>query len=302
MSKSLREDLAAIWRVGVEGVNVERLIEEYLVVDGNRLIIGDQSLPLEEVQKISVIGAGKAAANMAAAAERVLAKQVDAGLVAGWVNIPEGCERPSRVIRQHAARPAGVNEPTEVGVFGTQQMLDLVETGNRELTERGIPLSRHLVLCLISGGGSALMPLPANGVTLEQKQAVTRFLSATGATINEINTVRKQLSGVKGGRLKAFCSGTKLVGLILSDVLGDPLDVIASGPTVDNETTAEDAMAVLEKYGFGHQTSDFGLQEYLAKADPEARNPKPATLSSATTQRQSTRQVLKRKNAAIRTR
>jgi len=127
----------------------------------------------------------------------------------------------------------------------------------------------------MSGGGSALMPLPAEGVTLEQKLAVTRFLSASGATINEINTVRKQLSGIKGGELKRFCWGTKLVGLILSDVLGDPLDVIASGPTVDNETTAQDAIKVLEKYDFRLQTSGIRLQERCSRIIPEVRSPKP---------------------------
>ena len=269
---SLREDLKAIWQAGVDGVDVRRLVEEHVTVEDDFLTIDDMMFSLAEPAKISVIGAGKATAGMAAAIEQVLARQIDAGMVAGFINIPEGCEQPLRVIRQHIARPAGVNEPTEAGVFGTQQMLDLIATVNSELTERSIPLSRHLVLCLMSGGGSALMPLPMSGVTLEQKLAVTRFLSAAGATINEINTVRKQLSGIKGGKLKQYCSGTKLVGLILSDVLGDPLDVIASGPTVDNETTAEDAINVLDKYGFWLQTSDLRLREELSKANPEVRS------------------------------
>ncbi len=250
MTNRLREDMLAIWRAGVDGVNVRRLVEGHLSIERDRLIIGETSHPLADIRKISVIGAGKAGVGMAAAVERVLTSQIDAGMVGGWINVPEGCEQELRVIRQHVARPAGVNEPTEAGVFGTRQMLALIEAANRELAAQGIPLSRHLVLCLMSGGGSALMPLPAPGVTLEQKLAVTRFLSAAGATIDEINTVRKQLSGVKGGKLKQACRGTTLVGLILSDVLGDPLDVIASGPTVDNTTTALDAVKVLEKFGF----------------------------------------------------
>ena len=272
MTNSLREDLKAIWQAGVDGVDVRRLIEEHVTVEDDFLTIDDMTFSLVEPAKISVIGAGKATAGMAAAIEQVLARQINAGMVAGFINIPEGCEQPLRVIRQHIARPAGINEPTEAGVFGTQQMLDLIATVNRELTERNIPLSRHFVLCLMSGGGSALMPLPMSGVTLEQKLAVTRFLSAAGATINEINTVRKQLSGIKGGKLKQFCSDTKLVGFILSDVLGDPLDVIASGPTVDNATTTEDAINVLDKYGFWLQTSDLRLREVLSKANPNVRN------------------------------
>ena len=260
---SLQEDLKAIWQAGVDGVDVRRLIGEHVTVEDDFLTIDDMPFSLAEPAKISVIGAGKATAGMATAIEQVLARQIDAGMVAGFINIPEGCEQPLRVIRQHIARPAGVNEPTEAGVFGTQQMLDLIATVNRELTERNIPLSRHLVLCLMSGGGSALMPLPADGVTLAQKLAVTRFLSAAGATINEINTVRKQLSGIKGGMLKQFCNGTKLVGLILSDVLGDPLDVIASGPTVDNETTAEDAINVLDKFGFERPMQKSDLPQEL---------------------------------------
>lgn len=252
----LREDLTAIWHAGIEGVNVERLIAECVTVEADNLVIGEMRLPLDRVQKISVIGAGKAAAGMAAAVEKTLSCQIDAGIVAGWVNIPEGCEQSLRVVRQHPARPSGVNEPTETGVAGTKNMLAMIESTNRELIQKSVPLSQHLVLCLISGGGSALMPLPVEGVTLAQKLAVTRFLSATGATINEINTVRKQLSGVKGGRLKRFCRGTTLVSLILSDVLGDPLDVIASGPTVDHNTTAVDAIDVLEKYGFGKSQRD----------------------------------------------
>ena len=281
MTRNLCEDLLAIWQAGVDGVDVRRLVGEAMAIErdglvppAQQLVIGDAFYPLADIKRISVIGAGKATAGMAAAVELVLAEQIDAGIVAGWVNIPDGCQAclagplcclagvPAvrsasdaaslRVIRQHVARPAGVNEPTEAGVFGTQQMLALIDATNRELSQQGIPLAQHLVLCLMSGGGSALMPLPAPGVTLEQKLAVTRFLSASGATINEINTVRKQLSGVKGGGLKEFCRGTKLVGLILSDVLGDPLDIIASGPTVDNETTAPDAVHVLDKYGFAH--------------------------------------------------
>jgi len=276
--------MLAILQAGIAGVDVRRLIGEHLAIENDQVVIGEKSYPLGDIRRISVIGAGKATAGMATAVEQVLSKQIETGIVSGWVNIPEGCEaqccpdgvpEPSlRVIRQHVARPAGVNEPTEAGVFGTQQMLAHIEKTNDELVQQGIPISQHLVICLMSGGGSALMPLPAEGVTLEQKLAVTRFLSASGATINEINTVRKQLSAVKGGGLKNFCRGTKLVGLILSDVLGDPLDIIASGPTVDNETTAQDAIMVLEKYGFGHRASDFRLQDRSLNVTPEVRSPK----------------------------
>src|SRR5262249_32124434 len=105
-----------------------------------------------------------------------------------------------------------------------------------------------VVLCLLSGGGSALLPAPVKGVTLEDKQEITQLLHACGATINEMNCVRKHLSAVKGGRLAEGFAGRALVSLIISDVIGDPLDVIASGPTAPDPTTFADALAVLEKY------------------------------------------------------
>ncbi|MDR1384414.1 MAG: DUF4147 domain-containing protein [Planctomycetaceae bacterium] len=265
----LREDMLAIWQAGVDGVNVRRLIAERVFTENSneneQIWIDEVAYPLKSIRKISVIGAGKAAAGMSAAIEQSLSQQVDTGLLSGFINIPQDCEIPLRVIRQQIARPAGVNEPTDEGVFSTRQMLQFVEKTNRELTSQNIPLSEHLVICLISGGGSALMPLPADGVTLEQKLAVTRFLSAAGATINEMNIVRKQMSDVKGGKLRRWCGGATLVTLILSDVLGDPLDIIASGPTVENLTTAADAIYVLEKYGFLQSETAAEISENVMK-------------------------------------
>ena len=131
-------------------------------------------------------------------------------------------------IHLHAARPAGVNEPTPEGVAGALEILRLVESLGPD----------DLCLCLISGGGSALMPAPVEGITLADKLAVTRHLSAAGANIEQLNTVRKQLSRIKGGGLLRACRAGRLVSLIISDVLGDPLDVIASGPTVPDSLDA----------------------------------------------------------------
>ncbi len=141
-------------------------------------------------------------------------------------------------VHVHAARPAGVNEPTAEGVAGTREILKLVSDAGE----------RDLCIALISGGGSALMPAPVDGITLEDKQNVTRFLSGAGADITELNTVRKHLSVVKGGGLLRACRAGELVTLILSDVLGDPLDLIASGPTVPDTSTIGDAIDVLRKY------------------------------------------------------
>ena len=157
----------------------------------------------------------------------------------GIVNVPEGTGRPMRAIHLHEARPAGVNHPTQEGVSGSEKMLNLLAAAGPE----------DLCLCLLSGGGSALLPAPARGLSLHDKLVVTRLLHACGATIDEMNCVRKHLSRLKGGRLAQTFRGRNLISLILSDVVGDPLDVIASGPTAADPTTYADALAILYKYG-----------------------------------------------------
>jgi hydroxypyruvate reductase/glycerate 2-kinase len=141
-------------------------------------------------------------------------------------------------IRLHGARPAGSNQPTAEGVAGVGAMLDLVASAG----------PHDVGLCLLSGGGSALLPAPVEGVTLQDKQHVTTLLHACGATINEMNCVRKHLSAIKGGRLAQAFGARPLFSLIISDVIGDPLDVIASGPTAADPTTFADALAVLGRY------------------------------------------------------
>ena len=153
-----------------------------------------------------------------------LANQLDK--VTGIVNVPADAIRPLQRIRLHAARRPASNYPTEEGVAGAEEMLVLLgSAGPNDMT-----------ICLISGGGSALLPAP-NGVSLDDKQAVTRLLHACGATIHEMNAVRKHLSRIKGGRLAQAFSGRELFSLIISDVVGDPLDVIASGPTAADPST-----------------------------------------------------------------
>ena len=154
------------------------------------------------------------------------------------LNVPDGTTRPLRAIRLNVGRPLGVNQPTAAGVGGVRDMLDQIRTVG----------PNDLGLCLLSGGGSALLPAPVEGVSLKDKQEVTTLLHASGATIDEMNCVRKHLSAVKGGRLaQAFAErACPLYSLIISDVIGDPLDVIASGPTAADPTTFADALAVLE--------------------------------------------------------
>ncbi|MCA9101940.1 MAG: DUF4147 domain-containing protein [Planctomycetales bacterium] len=254
MSK-LRDDALSIWQAGVDAVAPRRLLGEFITVDGRELVIDDEPYDLDTVGRIAVVGAGKAGAGMAAALEDTLGPDVLAEKrVEGWVNVPADCVRPLQAIHLHAARPAGLNEPTAEGVQGSRHILQIVSSLEPD----------DLCIALISGGGSALLPSPAEGVTLADKQAVTKFLSAAGANIAEINTVRKQLSSIKGGRLAAACTARRLVALVISDVIGDPLELIASGPTVPDTSTPDDALAVLTRYGALDGGVDARVFEYLA--------------------------------------
>lgn len=239
-SEQLRSDALRIWQAGVAAVDSRRLVREAIRLEDGALSIGDELIELSSVTRLIVVGCGKAGAGMAAGVEDALGETLAREKrLTGWVNVPADCVGPLGFIRLHGARPAGKNEPTEDGITGTKQILSLVE--NAEPSD--------LVLVLISGGGSALMPAPIAGVSLADKQAVTRFLSGAGADIGALNTVRKALSLVKGGGLARACRAGRMITLVISDVLGDPLDVIASGPTVESTTTTADALAVLANFG-----------------------------------------------------
>ena len=178
-----------------------------------------------------VIGAGKGAAAMAETVEDHWQGELS-GLVVTRYGHGAECRRIEVV---EAAHPV----PDEAGRRAAGRIMDMVQG----LTEN------DLVLCLISGGGSALLALPADGITLEQKQAVNKALLKSGATISEMNCVRKHFSAIKGGRLALACAPARVVTLLISDVPGDDPGIIASGPTLPDPTTCEDALAILRKYG-----------------------------------------------------
>ncbi|TWT50173.1 putative hydroxypyruvate reductase [Rubripirellula amarantea] len=235
MTKHPTEDATAIWNAGLDAVRAKPLVTRAVSVDGDQLLINEHSFFRSDYDRVLVIGAGKAASAMAQGLQESLHDWLP---ISGWVNVPEGTQTSIPGIVTHPARPAGVNEPTQAGVEGTRKILDLAASAG----------PRDLVIALISGGGSALLPLPKPGITLADKLAVIRHLSSSGATINELNTVRKHLSDIKGGGLLRACERTNLVTLILSDVLGDPLDLIASGPTVADTSTPQDAIDVLARF------------------------------------------------------
>ncbi len=234
----LREDALGIWRAGVAAVDAERLVAQSLHLTSDTLRICGHALTLSDLGRIVVVGAGKAGAGMAAGFEQAVGSTLLRERVTGWVNVPGDCLRPLQSIHLHPARPAGFNEPTAAGVEGAEHILELL----RELGQQDV------CIVLLSGGGSALLPAPVASITLADKQVLTRGLMRAGATINELNCVRKQLSRIKGGRLAEACHAGVMITLIISDVIGDPLDVIASGPTVADQSTAEDALEVLSRY------------------------------------------------------
>lgn len=238
-AEQLRADVQAIWKAGVDAVRSDRLVRENVQVADGMLCIAEEEIPLNSLERIIVVGAGKAGAGMAQGLEEGLGAEVLwQKKVKGWVNVPADCVKRLTTIHLHPARPAGKNEPTADGVQGTQEILRLV-------SEAG---PKDLVICLISGGGSALLPAPCEGVLLEDKLQLARHLSAAGANIAELNTVRTQLSLVKGGGLARASRAGRFITLIISDVIGDPLDIIASGPTIATSSTAKEALQVLEKF------------------------------------------------------
>ena len=242
-ARSLADQAIEIWSAGVEAVRADRLVADNVFISDESLDVGDFSIDRSSFDRVLLIGGGKAVASMTRALQCLLQPHLP---VYGWVNVPEGTEQFDAPQTEHGspsvnvfpARPPGINEPTLAVLEGTREILRLATDAS----------PRDLILIVISGGGSALLALPVEGIDLADKLAVIRHLSASGADICELNTVRKQLSRIKGGGLAQACVGKQHLTLVLSDVLGDPLDIIASGPTVANRSTAAEALKVLAKF------------------------------------------------------
>jgi hydroxypyruvate reductase len=228
---TLRRHAVQILGAAVGAADPGFLVHRWLAWDGAALRVGDLDIPLSPAGRVFVVGAGKASARMAGAAEQVLGDRIAGGLVI----TKYGHTGPlSRIKLMEAGHPL----PDAAGLQGARQVIEVVREAGED----------DVVLVLLSGGGSALMPLPAEGITLEEKITATDLLLRSGATINEVNTVRKHLSRIKGGWLARHAAPAAIVTLVLSDVLGNPIDVIASGPTVPDPTTFGDAIAVIRRY------------------------------------------------------
>ena len=231
MAEDQKKALEHIFRAGIEAVDPERAVRKYVRRKGNRLFVGDRSYALDRFKRILLIGAGKGTAPMAKALEDILGDH----LTEGWIIVKYGYGMP---LEKTHTMEAGHPIPDEAGLKATEVVLDQI----RECTEE------DLIICAFSGGGSALLPAPSPPINLDQKQETTRLLLDSGATINEINAIRKHLSGTKGGWLAKTADPATLVSLILSDVIGDRLDVIASGPTVPDESTFADCTEIIQRY------------------------------------------------------
>jgi glycerate 2-kinase len=214
-----------------------------------------ERLDVSRFRNIYVIGAGKAGASMAHAAERVFGRRITAGLV----NVKDGH---TAKVRRIELNECGHPVPDERGVSGAERIAAMAAAAGKD----------DLVVCLISGGASALLPAPAPPITLAEKQTVTRLLLACGANIHEINAVRKHISLIKGGQLARLAAPATVESLLLSDVIGDDLDVIGSGPTAPDASTFTDAAAIFAKYGIVDRVPK-SVRERIAAGEPETPKP-----------------------------
>ncbi|MFX1379494.1 MAG: glycerate kinase [Promethearchaeota archaeon] len=253
----------------ISAVQPKNLMKKSIHIDNNILFIKNDEYDLQKYEKIYLIGGGKATAEMALTLENLLVniKAIDKKSI---INVPQsnkiqGFLNKTNISLNFATHPI----PNKNGLKGSLSMMEIIENSNEN----------DLIICLISGGGSALLPLPKKGIELKDLQYANSLLLSSGASIHEINTIRKHLSDFKGGNLakKLYnSSGAKLISLIISDVVGDDLDSIASGPTVPDKTTFLDAYEIIKKYNLLEKIP-ISVRDHLEKglSDSSLENPKP---------------------------
>ncbi|MBI3941934.1 MAG: glycerate kinase [Chloroflexi bacterium] len=229
--RSEKHRVASVLSAALQAVDPAAAVKRELHLKSDGLLVGDRKFPLGAGSRIVVVGAGKASARMAQAAAEILEPRLAGGVI---------------VTRYGSAVPAGNIKiieaghpvPDEAGVEGARQIIELLQSSGEH----------DVVLCLISGGGSALLPLPAANLSLGDVQRTTNLLLRSGATIQQLNCVRKHLAALTGGQLVRHAAPAQVISLILSDVVGSPLHVIASGPTVPDPTTFRQAWDILERF------------------------------------------------------
>lgn len=232
LGRRVRRILVETLEFTLASVDPHELVTRQVKRRGNRLLVGHETIPLGDYDRVFVVGAGKASGAMTEALEPILANRLEGGLIV----VPTGQRAPnlSRVKSVAAPHPT----PDESSVKAAKELATLAEKLNE----------RDLLICAISGGGSALLSLPVEPLTIEDKGTVARLLMNAGATIVELNTVRKHLSAIKGGWLAKRSRAGKTLNLVVSDVVGDRLDSIASGPVSPDPTTFSNAITILKKY------------------------------------------------------
>lgn len=265
---NLRKDALTIFKAALKAADPVEAVRRHLHKDGDWLVAGKKKYRLSAFGDVYVLGAGKASVAMAQAVERTLGARVRYG----FVNTKYGHGGKLKRVRvQEAGHPV----PDENGVAGAGELVSLARQAG----------AGDLVIFVISGGASALTPLPAPPITLAEKQQVTQQLLACGANIHEMNTVRKHISLFKGGQLAREAAPATLITLMLSDVIGDSMDVIGSGPTVPDESTFGRAREILAGYGLLEKIPGSVRERLEAGVRGEiAETPKPGDAAFAKTQ------------------
>jgi glycerate-2-kinase len=268
--KRLRKIALEALKIAIEAVKPGKLMKNALKIKKDQLLIENDKYDISQTSRILVIGGGKASAQMAASLENIFSNHFPEIKFGGLINIPEGLEigkddRLSKIEINYASHPI----PNKNGLVGVKKMMDLV--GNAS--------ENDFIITIISGGGSALLPLPKKPLKLEELKNINSLLLDSGANIHEINTIRKHLSDFKGGNLARHIWNTSratLISLLISDVVGNNLDSIASGPTVPDSTTFEEAIAILKNYNLLEEIPQ-NAREILEEGlrNSELENPKP---------------------------
>ncbi len=247
----LKNIAKSIFKKGVEAVDPIKRLKNITWVKGNQLFIKteggiERNFDLSHFRRIFLIGSGKASSSMAKAMEEILGERIDRGIIVTKYghSIP---------LQKSELIEAGHPIPDRNGLEASKKIKNLLNESSES----------DIVIFLLSGGASSLLPMPSDGITLEEKQEVTQLLLDCGADIKEINTVRKHISTIKGGWLSRWAYPSMVITFILSDVVGDPLDIIGSGPTVPDPSSFDDAWKILEKYDLIKEISS-SIKNYLA--------------------------------------
>lgn len=249
--EQLKVAMEEIYQAAIAAVDPRRAVLDSLVLDGDRLHIGSRTYNLNDFRRVYLIGVGKAGEPMAKAVEEIFGDRLEKGVVVVK-------NRGSEELRKTVVLEAGHPEPDERGLEAARQCLEFADSN---LTHE------DLLLMVISGGGSALWPAPVEGITLADKTEATRVLLRSGATIQEMNAIRKHLSRIKGGRLLEHTSGCDVISLMLSDVVGDDMASIASGPTSPDPTTFQDCLDIIKRLGIEERLPEAVVRHLRKKAE-----------------------------------